>query len=352
MNMRNVLIVIGVLIASALGRMAYIVIPAAGMLDDIQSQVPQQCDALTIAPGTEDVTIDAQSGLAYVSTDDRRNSETSRGAIYAFDIHQTESLRLISPDVLADFHPHGISLWTGPDGAQRLFVVNHRTLISETISAHAIEVFDIGVDGMLTHVESIEYDALRSPNDVIAVGPRSFYATNDRAYHSGMMSTLEAYFGLPLVDVSYFDGETGRIVADGITYANGINISADGNQVYVSELLARRVRVYERDAASGDLRFVRALPVPTAPDNIEVDSDGDLWIGGHPRIMDFPAHASDPNHIAASHAVRLDPRTGEAETVLMALDGEINASSVATMHDGVLIVGAVFDDHVLVCPRL
>jgi arylesterase/paraoxonase len=350
--MRNILIIFGVVIGLVLARIAYVVIPASGMLDDIQSQVPQQCEALTIAPGTEDVTIDTRSGLAYVSTDDRRNSENSRGAIYAFDIHQTDTLQLISTDVPADFHPHGISLWTGPGGEQRLFVVNHRTEISETVSAHAIEIFDIEADGRLTHAKSIEYEALHSPNDVIAVGPRSFYATNDRAYHSGIMSSLEAYFGLPLVGVSYFDGETGRIVADGITYANGINISADGNQIYVSELLARRIRIYDREPASGDLSFVRALAVPTAPDNIEVDTVGNLWIGGHPRIMDFPAHAADPNHIAPSHAVRLDPNTGDAETVLMALDGELNASSVATMHDGVLIVGAVFDDHVLLCPGM
>lgn len=350
--MRNILIFIGGVVVLAVARVAYIVIPAAGMLDEIQSHMPQQCEALTIAPGTEDVTIDTASGLAFVSTDNRRDRQNSRGAIYAFNIHQTDTLRLISPDAPEDFHPHGISLWTGDDGAQRLFVVNHRTPGPDMTGTHAIEIFDVGTDGMLTHVESIEYAAMSSPNDVLAVGPRAFYATNDRAYHTGMMANLEAYFGLPLVNVSYFDGEAGRIVADGIIYANGINISADGRQVYVSELLSRRIRVYDRDLASGDLSFNHTLAVPTAPDNIEVDTDGDLWIGGHPRILDFPAHAADPNHIAPSHAVWLDPTTGETETVLMALDGELNASSVATMHDGILIVGAVFDDHVLICPGL
>jgi arylesterase/paraoxonase len=348
--MRNILIGLGVVIALVLARMMYVLIPGAGTFADLQTQMPASCEALTIAPGTEDVTIDAATGLAFVSTDDRRG--VARGAIYAFNIHDTETLHLVSTDAPADFHPHGISLWTGPDGAQRLFVVNHRADHTDPADAHAIEIFDIGTNGMLSHFESIQYADLTSPNDVVAVGMREFYATNDRAYHDGMMATLEAYFALPLTGVSYFDGTTGRIAADGIAYANGINISADGTQVYVSELLLRRIRFYDRDVATGDLSFTHAVNVPTAPDNIEVDREGHLWTGGHSRILDFVAHAEDENEIAPSHVVRLNWQTREATTVLMSLDGELNASSVASYHDGVLIVGAVFDDRVLVCPGI
>ena len=350
--MRNILIILGLIILAALVRMAFVIIPAAGMMAELTPVTPGQCVPLTVGPGTEDVTIDPASGLAFVSSDDRRTGE--RGAIFAFDINQPDSVWEVSGDAPADFHPHGLSLWTGPDGSQRLFVVNHRAGFSENEGGQAVEIFDVGANGMLSHAESISHDALRSPNDVLAVGPRSFYATNDRAYHSGIMANLEAYFGLPLSSVSYFDGTAGNsggdMVAHGIAYANGINISADGSEVYVSELLARRVRVYDRDAASGALTADRVLPVPTAPDNIEIDERGDLWIGGHPRVFDFVDHAADASAIAPSHAVRLNPQTGETETVLLVLDGSLNASSVAAMRDGVLIVGAVFDDHVLVCP--
>tara|TARA_R110002073_G_scaffold6985_8_gene40423 strand:+ start:5237 stop:6295 length:1059 start_codon:yes stop_codon:yes gene_type:complete len=349
--MRNILIGLGLIILLALARMAMVIVPASGMMADMTPVMPGQCDALTIAPGTEDVTIDPASGLVFVSTDDRRTGE--RGGIYAFDINQPDSLREISGNAPVDFHPHGISLWTGADGSQRLFVINHRAGLDGEDGGHSVEIFDVGEAGLLNHVESISHDALLSPNDVLAVGPRSFYASNDRAYHSGIMASLEAYFGLPLASISYFDGTTGGsggdMVAHGIAYANGINISADGAELYVSELLARRVRVYDRDASSGQLTANRAFAVPTAPDNIEIDERGDLWIGGHPRIFDFVAHAADASANAPSHAVRLNPQTGETETALLVLDGSLNASSVAAMRDGVLIVGAVFDDHVLVC---
>lgn len=345
--MRTILIILGLIIVVALARMAIVIIPASGMMAELTPVTPGQCEPLTIAPGTEDVTIDAASGLAFVSTDDRRTGE--RGGIYAFDIAAPDSVHLVSTDAPDDFHPHGLSLWTAPDGSQRLFVVNHRAGFTQSEGGQAIEIFDVGTNGMLTHAESITYDALLSPNDVLGVGPRSFYATNDRAYHSGIMAQLEAYFGLPLSSVSFFDGTDGDMVAHGIAYANGINISADGSRVYVSELLARRVRVYDRNAASGALTADGVLPVPTAPDNIEVDEHGDLWIGGHPRVFDFVAHAADASAMAPAHAVRLNPQTGEATTELLLMDGSLNASSVAAMHNGVLIVGAVFDDHVLVC---
>lgn len=345
--MRNILIILGLIILAALARMAFVIIPASGMMAELAPVTPGQCEALTIAPGTEDVTIDPNSDLVFVSTDDRRTGE--RGGIYAFNLNDPNTLHEVSGDAPADFHPHGLSLWTAPDGSQRLFVVNHRAGFDSAGGTHAVEIFDVGENGMLSHAESISHEALLSPNDVLAVGPRSFYATNDRAYRTGMMANLEAYFGLPLSSVSYFDGTHGDMVAHGIAYANGINISADGSEVYVSELLARRIRVYDRDAATGALTANRALPVPTAPDNIEVDERGDLWIGGHPRVFDFVAHAADASAIAPAHAVRLNPQTGETETALLVMDGSLNASSVAAMRDGVLVVGAVFDDHVLVC---
>ncbi|MEE2565807.1 strictosidine synthase family protein [Hyphobacterium marinum] len=341
--MRAMLIGLLVLVLLVLGRFGAVVIPASGMMADLEPRLTDQCERLDIAPGTEDVTIDPVSGLAFVSTDDRRTGE--RGAIYSFDPEDPAILREVSGAMPDEFHPHGISLWTGRTGAQRLFVVNHTG-----DGRHAIEIFDVGDEGRLTHAETVRHSALISPNDVLAVGPRQFYATNDRRYTDGLMGSLEAYFALPLASVSYYDGETGRIAAERLAYANGINMSADGRTVYVAEILGRGVRVYRRDPATGDLERLRDISVPTAPDNIEIAEDGALWIGGHPRVFDFVAHADDVAQTAPSHVIRVDPDTGEVETVLMDTEGRINASSVAAVTGNTLIVGAVFDGHVLICP--
>ena len=59
-------------------------------------------------------------------------------------------------------------------------------------------------DGALTHLESVSFAEMHSPNDVVAVGPRQFYATNDRRHEQGIIAQLEAYLALPLTNVVYF----------------------------------------------------------------------------------------------------------------------------------------------------
>ncbi len=166
------------------------------------------------------------------------------------------------------------------------------------------------------------------------------------------MAALESYLALPVTDAVYFDGEKGRKAVKGLTYANGINKSADGSVIYIAEILRRRIGVYERDAATGALKRIKSLPVHTSPDNIDVAADGALWVAGHSRIFDFLAHAKDPQAIAPSHVIRLNPRSANASDVFISVDGEINASSVGAVWNDTLVVGAVFDGHVMVCPML
>lgn len=118
--------------------------------------------------------------------------------------------------------------------------------------------------------------------------------------------------------------------------------------------------MHARDAATGDLEPTGAIPVGTSPDNIELASDGSLWIAGHSRVFDFLAHAEDAKAVAPSHVQRVDPSSGRAEDILIDTAGLLSASSVGAPWEGpdgrpgggddTLLVGAVFDAHVLVCP--
>jgi arylesterase / paraoxonase len=351
--MRQVWLSLGALVAAAAGWFFYHFIPASGAFADLEPKLAGDCRRVEVAPGTEDVTIDPDLNIAFVSAADRRawfNGDGAqpmnpRNGIYALSLDGSDAVRRVSPE-MENFHPHGISLWRGADGQKRLFVVNHPAGGPE-----AVEIFDVGAESDLVHLESVSFEAMRSPNDVLGVGPHQFYATNDQRFETGVMATLEPYFALPVTDAVYYDGETGRSIAGGLTYANGINISADGSTVYIAELLKRRIGVYTRDAKTGALKRVRTLSVDTAPDNIEVSRDGALWIAGHPKIFEFVDHAEDANVIAPSQVIRLDP-DGESKPVFVALDGEINAASVGAAWDNTLIVGAVFDGHVMVCPMM
>lgn len=346
--MRALLTAIGVIGLGVLGWFLYNMIPASGVFANLEPKLVDQCRAVEVFPGTEDVTIDEEAGLAFVSADDRRATAAGKpvqGGIYALRLDGSDRVSKVSPDSFGEFHPHGISLWRGEDGRKRLFAINHT--IAE---GHKVEIFDVGFGGALLHVETVVFDEMQSPNDLLGVGPRSFYVTNDRGFVGGIMETLEAYLALPASSLAYYDGQSGSIAAKGLTYANGVNMSPDGRTVYVSELLRRRISLYARNAETGALSLVRRYPVNTGPDNIEVSSDGAVWVGGHSKIFDFVKHAEDASAVAPSHVIRVNPATGETEDVLIDTSGILNGSSVGAATADTLVVGAVFDSHVLVCP--
>jgi arylesterase/paraoxonase len=346
--MRAFLTAIGVLGLGVLGWFLYNIIPASGVFARLEPKLIDQCRSVEIFPGTEDVTIDEEAGIAFVSADDRRATAAGapvQGGIYALKLDGSDRVSKVSPDSFGDFHPHGISLWRDQEGRKRLFAINHTLQ-----DGHKVEIFDVGFGGALLHVDTVAFDAMSSPNDILGVGPRSFYVTNDRGYRDGLMATLEAYLALPFSSLAYYDGQNGSIAVKGLTFANGVNMSGDGQTVYVSEFLRRRVGVFRRDADSGRLSLLRRYPVNTGPDNIEVSADGALWIGGHSKVFDFLKHARDPGAIAPSHVIRVNPATGETEDVLIDAAGVLNGSSVGAATADTLVVGAVFDSHVLVCP--
>lgn len=67
-----------------------------------------------------------------------------------------------------------------------------------------------------------------SLNDVLAVSENTFYVTNYGGTSTPMSRKLEAWLMLPWGHVTYYDGTTGRTVADGLWLTNGVNLSPDG----------------------------------------------------------------------------------------------------------------------------
>ncbi len=323
-----------------------VLLPIAGVFDTLEPKLAKSCRALDIAPGTEDVAIDHKTNLVFVSATNRRAAGGKTGdGIFVFDLGNPELVTRASPIEMTNFHPHGISIWHGENGETRLFAVNHSSRDNDFV-----EIFSVGAKGMLTHLESITFAAMHAPNDVIAVGPRQFYIANDRGYETGLLSSLEQYFALPFASIAYFDGNEGQYIKKGLSFAAGINQSPDGKTIYVSELTKRQVSVFDRDIATGALDNRRRFKVNLAPDNIDVDQSGKIWVAGQARLFEYMKHAGDQNAVAPSHVATLNPQDGTVEDVFVALDGEINASSVGAVHNKTLVVGAIFDGHVMVCP--
>ena len=70
------------------------------------------------------------------------------------------------------------------------------------------------------------------------------------------------------------------------------------------------------------------------------------------RLLTFVFHAQDRATRAPSEVLKLVPRaTGgfAVEQVLLSLGGDLSASSVAARHGDRLLIGGVFDPHLLDC---
>jgi arylesterase/paraoxonase len=323
----------------------------AGQFKALEPIELPDCRAVAGAPGAEDITIDRSSGTAYLSSFDRRAAqagEPRQGAIFAYDLGAPDAApRLLTADFAGVLYPHGLSLWSGDEGTF-LHVVNHPP------AGHAVEIFELRSD-RLEHRETVRGDLLVSPNDVLAVGPRRFYVTNDHGHVAGIGRMLEEYLQRAESNVVYFDGEAWSVAATGIAYANGINGSSDGLAVYVAGTTRGRLHVFTRDASTGALDAVEVIELGTGVDNIEVDRHGMLWLGAHPKLLSFVAHARDPAKRSPSQVLWVDPDQAidpPVRDVYLSLGGELSGSSVAAPFGSRVLIGSVFEPHFLDCERV
>lgn len=322
----------------------------AGESKTIQPHFSGTCKTIGGLSGPEDITIHPTEAVAYIAAYDRkavRAGGKGRGAIFAYDLKSDAAAPVdLTPDADEDFRPHGISLFAGRDGKDVLFVVNHQG------GAHRIEVFDLR-DGVLAHRESIASPLLVSPNDLAAVGPDTFYVTNDHGSRAEWTRKSEDYLRLRRSNVLYYDGSQFVEVASGIGYANGINVSPDRSRIYVCALTEGALRVYARDARSNRLTLQSVIPLGTGADNVEVDPEtGDLWIGAHPKLLTFVKYSKGRRPVAPSQVLRLretEPAKFDVEEVFLDTGEQISGSSVAAVRGARLLIGAVMDSKFLDC---
>jgi arylesterase/paraoxonase len=164
--------------------------------------------------------------------------------------------------------------------------------------------------------------------------------------------TFENYLMLPRAGVLYFDGMVFKEVANNLVFANGIALSPDGNHLYVAETTARRLQTFARDTFSGRLTPENTFALPSGPDNIDVDVNGELWIATHTKLFGVVAYAKDPSKPSPSEIYRVgvDKSIPRSVTPVYAnLGQEIGAASVGTSADGHLFIGSIFDPKILDC---
>lgn len=317
---------------------------------DVESRFAGTCEALPLDGSAEDIQLDRDRGLAYLSLLDRQGLvdgvEDVQGTILRVNLNlkplRAEPALIDQPE---HFRPHGLSLYVDDRGRRTLFALNHP--VNRGSEPEMLEIFEERSPGRFRHVETISHPLFVSPNDVVAVGPREAYIANDKAMNqAGNVLQQLGIGGSPL---TYVSGGDASIALSDIAAGGGIAASADLRTIYVSETAAQRIRVLARDPDEGTLTEVDRIGVNTSPDNIDVAADGSLWIGAHANTLKLIQHFAQGKPAPSQvRRVRLDGVQMQNNVYLN--DGrEMSASSVGVNYDNLLLIGSITARKLLVC---
>ncbi|GJL93500.1 MAG: hypothetical protein DHS20C04_31590 [Hyphococcus sp.] len=332
------LLAILVVLAGAVG----LRLQAFNQFSEIKPVALAACAPVRGIAGPEDIEVDQAHGRAFISSLDRR-TEGARGAIHVFDVSDPLSeagFRDRTQGVPAAFRPFGLDYYEDGE-VRRLFVVNE--------AGPSVEVYDVAENGDLSHLETFAERRLNSPNNIVAVGPRQFYVSNDvRPGRNAAVADLHFLMQSGSGDIFYVDGAVWRVAAEGLRFANGLALSPDGSKLYAAETSGNALKVFDRDAASGALTLDKTVRLKASPDNINVDPAGAVWIGALPKPLATPRLLRDVNAIAPSEVIRLDP-DGAVTTIYRDDGKQQSASTVAAPVKNKLLIGALYAEQFLFC---
>ncbi|HEY3253687.1 MAG TPA: SMP-30/gluconolactonase/LRE family protein, partial [Polyangiaceae bacterium] len=337
----------GALVAMTFGVAGIAALRFGGAFRSIEPAFAGTCRSIALGGSSEDIAIDRRRGIAYLSLlerDSARHDEQVLGTVMLLDLNRPEpaprAAMAFDPE---GFRPQGLSLLATGSQPARLFVVSDRP------GSPAVEISEEAAAGGFFPRETIRNAAFVHPNAIAATGARQFYLTNGPLTEGQWALATQALWGSGRSTLVYFDGDEARIEVADLNFPSGLALSPDGSRLYVAEMLARQLRIYRRNAASGALGLEEAIDLDAAPGNIDVDGDGVVWIAAYPKLLSLAAHWRDPGNRSPTQVLRFDPKTRGLTETYMDPGAAISAgSAVASWHDEFLI-GAPFDRKVLIC---
>ena len=332
--------VAGVLLLIA-GGYTMVRLTSLGAFSQIEDTAALPVKVIAEIPGPEDLELNHDSGVLYFISSKPCSENPGRGGVYFIDLNQdTRQAMAFEFERPLDFHPHGLSYLHQGD-SQYLFTNNHRS-----DGTHSVEIFRITKDHQLEHLESITDPLLTSPNDLVAIGPRSFYVTNDGRAHDRFTRSVDTFLGRKTGKVLFFDGQQFITVVDNLNFPNGIALDTNSKQVFVAETLSGYVNTYQV-VDENQLRLVDSYFAGVGIDNINVTPNGLLVAAIHPNLLALSKHMKGSAKPSPSKVVQIDVVSG-VQSILYQHNGEaVSGISAAIPYQGLLFLGAVCDPTLL-----
>ncbi|KAF9970668.1 hypothetical protein BGZ73_006577 [Actinomortierella ambigua] len=257
----------------------------------------------------------------------------------------------------ADRQFTGIGLYEKSDRELTLFVINHRR------TGSVVEVIDYYVgETTMKYVQTVQHELIITPNDIVAVGARSFYISNDHKYTSGPMRAIEGNLRRSWSNVIYHSPEKTLVAFEGVNSANGMSANHDKSIIYLSACHGAGLHVLEpRDDHT--LRERDYIKLDFYNDNPSLDpSTGAIFLAGHTQPIKLVAGMFVPGKpiVSPSKVIKISNNTGsdqyygkkyKVDDVLIDDGTEISGATTAAVDRkrNVMLIGTLLDQGLWHC---
>jgi len=298
-------------------------------------------------PGDEDITVSSTDSFALISSTKRLifpPTTNEIGNLYYMELKSGDfNIKLLETSIPGPFAPHGISMFKTGEDTYKVLAVNGK------VDGHSIEVFKLIKDSLI-YEKTLSDPSMISPNDVQAIDADRFYFTNDHKYTKGIKRILEEYLDWDVSNVVYFDGKKYMEAANGIAYANGINLDRKRDLLYVASSRDFLVKAYSKKS-DGTLEFIEDIPIGTGVDNIEVDGEGNLWLGCHPNLLKVGAYEQRKKPTSPSEILKIiyvSKKHYKIENIFLNDGNVMSASTVAAPFGNFVLAGNIMDNKFII----
>jgi arylesterase / paraoxonase len=308
----------------------------------------KNCEKLMGTPGPEDMAIDRESEILYISSHERREKDKT-GIIFTLDLKKdSKTPTKLESNYPNKFAPHGI-FFAKISGTKKLYVISHPKLVGG--EGHTIEIFKIEKDKMI-HEATLKNELLLSPNDLFVTQDGKIYVSNDVPAGGQFGQILHVLFQLNSSPISYYNGKEWSLLSEKTAFGNGIFIKKENGKEYLyrSSHVYESVLKYELNYSNGgdpELKLVKKIELGSGPDNLE-EENGNLLVAAHKSNMRFMGHAGDKEKTSPTQIFRIFPDGVIQE--IYANDGEeISAASTGITFKNKLFISQVFEPFILAC---
>jgi hypothetical protein len=278
---------------------------------------PKNPEDLVLVPGTQWI---VSSGMAEGAGFYLVDSQAGSFSVLPFTArHDPTFATCATPPSPQTLNTHGLNVRATAPGRATLYVVGHG-------AREAIEVFDVDASGArptLTWRGCVLMPEGLAANSVASFADGSLVATV--LFMPGKTFADAVVARQPTGAVfEWSPGDAGFTLVQGteLPANNGIEVSADGREIYVASSGLQTVVAFSHSNPARQLRTTR--PLPFTPDNVHLGSDGRLLTAGMANDVPECGGPPGPEHDIAklsvcprgTIAVAIDPVTMQ-DTVIV-----------------------------------